>query len=155
MKRGIMEQENHPVQTTEITKYGKFVALLIGVALIGAGIFTYFRNNELARVCTEKTTATVVGMREEFEASADTEGTRYVYYPVVEYQANGSTVKGEIPNPSNPPLYSVNDKIDIFYNPNKTSEFMVAGENQSIFWIILTGLGAVFVIAGIFLFFKK
>lgn len=143
-----MEQANY-------TKYSKFIALLVGIVLIGVGIFTYFRSNELAKVCTEKTTATVVSMREEFEASSDTEGTRYVYYPVVEYQANGSTVKGEIPNASNPPIYSVNDTIEIFYNPNKTSEFIVSGENQSIFWIILCGAGVVFIAVSIFLFIKK
>lgn len=94
-------------------------------------------------------------MREEFEPSTDAEGMRYTYYPVIEYQANGSTVKSEIPNGSNPPAYSVNDKIDILFNPNKTSEFIVSGESQSIFWIILCGIGVVFIGASIFLFIKK
>ncbi len=137
------------------TGYNKFIALLIGVVLIGVGIFTYFRNNELAKVCTEKTTATVVSMREDYEFATDSEGARYVYYPVIEYQAGGSTVRGEITNGSNPPIYSVNDTIEIFYNPNKTSEFIVVGENQSIFWIVLCGIGVVFIGVGIFLFIKK
>ena len=150
-----MEQDNHKVQSIEIGKYGKFVALLVGVIMIGVGVFTYFHNNELAKVCTEKVTATVVSMREEFEASSDTEGTRYIYFPVIEYQANGTSVKAEIANGSNPPVYSVNDNVEIFYNPNKPSEFIIAGENQSIFWIILCGMGVVFIGVGIFLFIKK
>lgn len=55
-----MEQEKHEVRTTEMTKYSKFVALIIGMVLISIGIFMYFRGNELAKVCTEKVTATVV-----------------------------------------------------------------------------------------------
>ena len=150
-----METANHQVETANITKYSKFIALLIGLALIGAGVITYFRSNELAKVCTEKTTATVVNMREEFDATSNTEGTRYIYYPVIEYQVGDSTIKSELTSGSNPPLYSINDKIDILYNPNKTSEFIVAGENQSIFWIILCGIGVAFVGVGIFLFVKK
>lgn len=140
---------------TNSKKYSKFIAILVGLILIGAGIFTYFRGNGLAQVCTEKATATIVSMREDFETTTETEGIRYIYYPVIEYQANGSTVKAEIASGSNPPAYSVNDTVEILYNPNKTSEFIVAGENQNIVWIILCGVGVVFIGAGIFLFFKK
>lgn len=150
-----MEPLNHEAQTTEINKYSKFIALIIGIILIGVGVFTYFRSNELARVCTERTTATVVSMREDFESSTDTDGMRYVYYPIVEYQANGTTIKGELSSGSNPPAYSVNDTVEILYNPNKTSEFIVAGENQNITWIIFSGLGVIFIGASIFLFIKN
>jgi len=139
----------------EINKYGKFIALVLGLVLIGAGIFMYFRSNELVRVCTEKATATVVSMREEFEATTDTEGIRYIYYPVIEYKVNENTVKGELGSGSNPPAYSIGDTIEILYNPGKTEEFIVAGENQSITWIIFGGLGIIFIAASIFLFVKK
>ena len=139
----------------EINKYGKFIALVLGLVLIGAGIFMYFRSNELVRVCTEKATATVVSMREDFEATTDTEGTRYIYYPVIEYKVNENTVKGELGSGSNPPAYSIGDTVEILYNPGKTEEFIVAGENQSITWIIFGGLGIIFIAASIFLFDKK
>lgn len=142
-------------QSDNMNGFKKFIPLILGIVLVGAGIFTYFRGNELARVCTEKSTATVVNMREEFDTSTNTEGMRYLYYPIIEYQASGATVKGELGSGSNPPAYSINDKVEILYNPSKTSEFIVAGENQNIVWIILTGLGAIFTCVGIFLLFKK
>ena len=149
-----MEQPN-PNQGVVASKYGKFIALVIGVILIGAGIFMYFRTGELARVCTEGATATVVNMREDFTTDTDAEGARYIYYPVIEYSANGQTVKGELSSGSNPPAYSVNDTIEILYNPDKIEEFIVVGENQNIVWIVLGGLGIVFVGVGIYLFIKK
>lgn len=136
-------------------KFKKIIPIILGVVLIGAGVFMYFRANELARVCTEKATATVVNMREDFTSDADTDDIRYIYYPVIEYQANGTTIRSELSSGSNPPAYSVNDTLQILYNPNKTSEFIVAGENQSIVWIVLGGLGIIFLGAGIFVAVKK
>ena len=135
-------------------KFKKFIPALVGVLLLGLGVFFYFRAGELIKVCTEKTTATVVSMREDFTSDADTDGMRYVYYPVIEYEAAGATVKGELAA-SNPPAYSVNDKVEILYNPNKTSEFIVAGENQNLTWIIFGALGLVFLAVGIYTIIKK
>lgn len=136
-------------------KVKKFIPLIIGVVLIGAAVFFYFRAGELARVCTEKTTATVVNMREEMTTEADSNEIRYLYYPVIEYEANGSKVKGELGSGSNPPAYSVNDTLEVLYNPNKTSEFIVAGENQYFVVIILGGIGVIFALVGIYLMLKK
>ena len=135
-------------------KLKKFIPLLIGLILLGGSVFFYFRAGELVKVCTEKTTATVVSMREDFSVDADTDGTRYIYYPVIEYEAAGQTIKGELAA-SNPPAYSVNDKVDILYNPNKTSEFIVAGENQNFSWILFGGLGVIFLAVGIYTLVKK
>ena len=52
-------------------------------------------------------------MREDFEATTDTEGTRYIYYPVIEYKVNENTVKGELGSGSNPPAYSIGDTVEI------------------------------------------
>lgn len=146
-----MDQSNNQV----ITKYSKFITLIAGIILVGFGIFSYFRGNELTKVCTEKATATVVSMRESFEVDSSNEGMRYIYFPVVEYTANGNTVRGELGSGSNPPAYSVNDTIEILYNPAKTDEFIVAGENQNITWIIFGGLGVAFIVVSILLFLKK
>lgn len=136
-------------------KFKKILPALLGIILIGAGVFFYFRAGELTKVCTEKTTATVVSMREDFTSDTSTEGMRYIYYPVIEYQAAGETVKGELPSGGNPPAYSINDQVIILYNPNKTSEFIVEGENQNITWIILGGIGIVLLGAGIYTILKK
>lgn len=135
-------------------KVKKFLPLVLGVILIGVGAFFYFRNSELARVCTEPSTATVVNMREDF-VSTDGEGIRYVYYPVVQYTAGDQTITEELGTSSNPPAYNINDTIEILYNPDKLNEFMVAGENSYIITIIMGALGAVFLVAGIYVLVKK
>lgn len=136
-------------------KFKKFIPFIIGVVLIIVGVVVNIRAGELARVCTEKATATVVNMREDFTADADTDGLRYMYYPVIEYQAGGQTVRGEMGSGSNPPAYSINDTAEILYNPSKVDEFIVAGENQNIAWIIFVGLGVLFIGAEIYLVVKK
>lgn len=146
------------METKEINvnpKIAKFVSLIIGIGLIGGAIFAFIQGNRLSQVCTEKATATVVSMREDFATEADSDGFRYLYYPVIEYQANGSTVKGEIADGSNPPAYSINDTVEILYNPDKTDEFIIAGSNQNFTWIILGALGIICIGVSIYLFIKK
>lgn len=150
-----MDRSNATNQSINLNKYGKFIALVLGLVLIGAGIFMYFRSSELVRVCTEKATATVVNMREDFTSDTDTDGMQYIYYPVIEYQANGATIRNELGSGSNPPAYSINDTVEILYNPAKTDEFIVAGDNQNIVWVVLGSLGIVFIAASVYLFIKK
>ncbi len=134
-------------------KFKKFIPAILGVVLIGVGIFSYFRAGELVKVCTEKAVATVVDMREDIDTSSDE--MRYVYYPIVNYEADGRTVEKELGSGSNTPAYRINDKIDILYNPAKVEEFIVAGENQNITWIIFGGVGILLLGAGIYTIVKK
>jgi len=135
-------------------KFKKFIPAILGVLLIGGGVFSYFRAGELSRVCTEEATATVVNMREELDSTTDG-GIRYVYYPIIEYQANGQTISGEISSGSNSPIYSINETLTVLYNPNKTEEFIVKGENPYIAAFIIGGIGVVFLGVGIYVIFKK
>ena len=134
-------------------KAKKFIPLVIGIALIGFGVFTYFRTGELVRVCTEKTTATVVDMREDFDASNDT--IRYVYYPIIEYTVNDQLVEQELSSGSNTPAYRIGETLEILYNPNNVKEFLVAGENQNLSWILASAVGVVFLVVGIVVLVKK
>ena len=134
-------------------KFKKFIPAILGVVLIGVVIFSYFRAGELVKVCTEKAVATVVDMREDIDTSSDE--MRYVYYPIVNYEADGRTVEKELGSWSNTPAYRINDKIDILYNPAKVEEFIVAGENQNITWIIFGGVGILLLGAGIYTIVKK
>ncbi|MBR0059938.1 MAG: DUF3592 domain-containing protein [Selenomonadaceae bacterium] len=134
-------------------KIKKFVPAILGVVLIGVGVFSYFRAGELVKVCTEKAVATVVDMREDIDTSSDE--MRYMYYPIVSYEADGRTIEKELGSGSNTPTYRINDKIDILYNPAKVEEFIVAGENQNITWIIFGGVGILLLGAGIYTIVKK
>ena len=134
-------------------KFKKFIPAILGVVLMGVGVYSYFRAGELTKVCTEKAVATVVDMREDIDTSS--EGMRYMYYPIISYEADGRTIEKELGSGSNTPAYRINDKIDILYNPAKVEEFIVAGENQNITWIILGGLGLVFLGVGVYVIAKK
>ena len=136
-------------------KFKKFLPAIIGIILIGIGVFLYFKSNELAKNCTAEATATVVDMREDFETSADTGDFRYIYYPVVSYEVNGRVIEKELGSGSNTPDYRINDKIAILYNPNNVEEFIVANENHNLAWIITSAIGGVFLIIGIVMMFKK
>lgn len=134
-------------------KIKKFIPIILGLILIGVGVFFYFRSGDLAKKCTEKATATVVDMREDFDTTG--QEVRYMYYPIVEYEVNGQKITKELSSGENTPAYRINEKIDILYNPNNTEEFIVAGENQNITWIILGGIGVLFLVIGVFLAIKK
>ena len=80
---------------------------------------------------------------------------RYLYFPIIEYETTERTVTKEIGSGYNTPVYRINEKIEILYNPNNVEEFIVAGENQNMVWMILGGLGIVFLGVGIFVIVKK
>ena len=132
----------------------KFLPALVGVIFLAVGIFMYFQNQRLAKVCTVEAEATVVNMKEEMESDED--GMRYVYYPVIEYKAGSETVEVTMASGSNTPAYSINDKVTILYNPNKVKEFIVKGDKTSgIFSYVFIGLGVLVTGCGVVVALKK
>lgn len=132
----------------------KFLPVLVGVIFLAVGIFMYFQNQRLAKVCTVEAEATVINMKEEMESDED--GMRYVYYPVIEYKAGSETVEVTMASGSNTPAYSINDKVTILYNPNKVKEFIVKGDKTSgIFSYVFIGLGVLVTGCGVVVALKK
>ena len=132
----------------------KFLVLIIGVIFLGVGGFLYFKNQNLIKNCTVETEATVVDMKQELSTDSDT--TLYMYYPIIEYTVNGNTVRLTMDSGSNTPQYSINDKITILYNPNKTKEYIIKGDQSSnIFSIVFAGLGLIITGYGIVVALKK
>ena len=125
----------------------KYSLLIIGVIFIAVGGFLFYRSADLEKKCTEEAKATVVDMEEEM--SSDDDGMSYIYYPIVEYKVGSKTVKAKMSSGSSNPKYKINDKVTILYNPDKTSEFIVKGDNTLDFFkyifvvvgIALTGFG--------------
>ncbi len=118
----------------------RFGALIVGIIFLGVGVFLYFNNQYLVKNCTEEAIATVVNMEEEL--SADDNGTRYMYYPIIEYNAGGEKVREKRKSGSSTPAYSINEKIMILYNPNKVKEFIIKGDKMSnIFSYVFIALG--------------
>lgn len=132
----------------------KYSILIIGVIFIAVGGFLFYRSADLAKKCTEEVRATVVDMEEEM--SSDEDGTSYVYYPVVEYKVGDDTVRAKMSIGSSNPKYKVNAKVTVLYNPNKTDEFIVKGDNSLDFLkYIFSGVGIALTVFGIVLAFKK
>ena len=101
----------------------KFGAIIIGFIFVAVGVFLYFNNQRLSKVCTRETMATVVDMKEDFEI--DEGVTRYMYYPVIEYMADNEMIEETMKSGSSTPAYRIGEKINILYNPNKVTEFIV------------------------------
>ncbi len=132
----------------------KYLVVLVGIIFIAAGGFMYYRNSNLIKNCTQETVATVVDMKEEF--SGDSDSTGFMYYPIIEYQADTTPVRVTMSTGSSTPAYSINEKITILYNPNKTNEFIIKGDKSSnIFSIVFMVLGVAVTGYGLVVAFKK
>lgn len=133
----------------------RYMVLLIGIIFLAVGGFMFYRNNTLAKNCTEETQATVVDMKQEFSTDSDST-TSYIYYPIIEYSVGENTVRATMSSGSSTPAYSINQKITILYNPNKTKEFIVKGDQSSnIFSIVFMALGVFVTGYGVVVAIKK
>ena len=131
----------------------KFAPLIVGIIFIAVGCFLFYRNGELKRNCTKEATATVIEVKEQL--NTDTDNIDYYYYPILEFSVDGKEVQVKMDG-SSTPTYSVNDKVEILYNPNNTKEFLVKGDKTgNIFSIVFVCLGAIVSCIGIYSLIKK
>ena len=118
----------------------KLMTILFGIIAIGLGIFIVISGNKLAKVCTEPTTGTVVGiLREE---KTDSDGYESIEYtPQIEYKVGERLLTAKGNGTSNASDHRVGEQIDIMYNPNNVEEYMIKGDNSSniggTIWIVL------------------
>ena len=118
----------------------RFLLLIIGIISVGMGIFIMISGSKLAKVCTEETTGTVVGILREEET--DSEGfTSISYVPQIEYQIGEQLVSVKGKGSSNASEYQVGDEIEIKYNPENVQEYIIKGDNSAniggIIWICI------------------
>ena len=126
----------------------RFMGILIGIIVIGVGIFTFISGKNLEKRCTATAVGTVVEMHEDI--SSDTHSVTHTYYPVIEYQVGDRTVKKQSSSGSSSPRYNINEKVDILYNPDNVEEYIIKGDTNSNFMgIIFIVVGVVVVILGI------
>lgn len=132
----------------------KFIVGIVGIIFLGAGIFLFIKQNNLNKVCTVETVATVVDMKQEL--STDSDSVTYMYYPIIEYKVNSDTIRVTMDSGSSTPVYDIDEKITIMYNPNNAKEYIVKGEKGSaIMSIVMMALGAIITCYGIVVAFKK
>ena len=121
----------------------RFIGIIMGVIFLAVGGFLYIKNDSLAKNCTEEVKATVVDMKRDLNTDSDGV-TDYMYYPIIEYIANGNTVRVTMDSGSSTPAYDIDEKITILYNPNKQKEFIVKGDKSS------NIMSIVFIVLGVF-----
>jgi len=127
----------------------RLLTIIIGFVAIGFGIFVLISGNNLAKVCTEEVTGTVVGILREEET--DSEGyTSVRYVPQIEYTVGEKLVSIKGNGSSNASDHTVGEKIQIMYNPDNVEQNIIKGDNSSsiggIIWIVL---GTVILLVGI------
>ena len=117
----------------------RLIIVLLGLIVIGFGVFILINGSRLAKVCTAETTGTVVGILREEEI--DSEGyTSIVYTPQIEYKVGEQLVSTKGNGSSNASDHSVGEQIQIMYNPENVEEHMIKGDNSSkiggIIWLV-------------------
>ena len=127
----------------------RLLIIVFGIIAIVLGSIVLVSGNNLEKVCTEETTGTVVGILSDEEI--DSEGyTSIVYTPQIEYKVDEQLVTFEGNGSSNISDYTVGEKIEIMYNPNKVEEHIIKGDNSSkIGGIIWIALGIVILFVGV------
>lgn len=142
----------------------KVLVVLVGLLFVGIGIFVLVSGNAKVKRCTVETVGMVVEIKEE--RTTDSEGDyQYTYYPVIRYQAGDRTITkqsssgsssnsrlslGAVSFSSSKSKYSVNDSIEIMYNPDNVEEFIIKGDKGSnIIGIVFIVLGSLAAVLGI------
>ncbi len=106
------------MKTLKIIKYA-FFAIGVG-ALIGS--FLFFKNTKQFIDKGVTASGTVINLLRQ--VSEDSDGnTSYMYYPEVKFQtADGKSITFQANTGSNPPSYSVGEKIDVLYLPESPNK---------------------------------
>ena len=124
----------------------KLFVILVGIVFVGLGVYLLVSGNDMAKRCTAETTGKVVEVIEEVEENHDADGysVTHTYYPVIEFKAGEETVNKKYSSGTgNRNKYSVGENIDILYDSNKPTDFLIKGDKTS------NILGIVFIVAGL------
>jgi hypothetical protein len=127
----------------------KIIIFLVGLLFLGVAVFMYYRGNALSKRCTKEVTATVIEVIEKI--NSDSDGVSYLYYPKFEYNVRGEKIIKEGSDGSFPSKYVENQKVQLLYNPDKPTEFVVKGEKESLIIPIVFGVLGILMLVGGFI----
>ncbi|MBQ7171752.1 MAG: DUF3592 domain-containing protein [Clostridia bacterium] len=131
----------------------RILVLLSGLVVIAAGIFLLAHGNAVKKRCTEPATGVVVENREREDIDEGVIST--VYYPVIEFEADGKTVSVTGSSGQNPAKYRIGDQVELLYNPADPSEMLIRGETGvGLFGIIAIVVGVIVSFVGIRIFIR-
>jgi len=130
------------MNTSLLIFVGSFI--FVGIIFIAIGVVNIKKRKRRRAVCTVETPGKVVDILSEYHRSAEDGGI--YYYPVFEYYIKGNAIIHKGHTGSRPCEYQKGQEVIIIFNPDKPSEFRVAGEEELgiIFSIVLIILGICF-----------
>jgi hypothetical protein len=126
----------------------KYVFSLFGIAMLAGGLFAYQHTRSFLATAA-RAEGTVVEVIHQRSSDSST------YKPVVQFAtADGRQVEFTSSVGSNPPAYSKGAKVEVLYQPSSPEQARINGFLD--LWLlpaILGGMGAVFTLIGVVVFF--
>ena len=131
----------------------KILVIISGIIVLVVGIILFLNAKGLEKRCTAEAIGKVVDFK--IEEGTETEDgyvrTTYTYFPIIEYKAGNKTVTKQSSIGSQSKKYSINDQVDILYNPDNIEEYTIKGDSTSNYLsIIFIIVGIIIVLVGVF-----
>lgn len=98
---------------------GVILAILMGLLFITISLCMKLHRRHLKKICTYRTTATVI----DVIPKSGSNGVRY--HPVFCYYINGQEIIKEHFVGTSPPAYTKGQQIEILVNPQKTTQYLI------------------------------
>jgi len=128
------------------------ILILVGLGMIGIGLWMLLRERKKNAVCSEQVTAQLLhyDSREESSMEDGQNVTTTIYYPVFQYMANGGEQIVRHSG-SNKRRWKTGAQVHIFYNPEEPGMIRVPGDWGNYFgFAVATILGLACLAMGIF-----
>jgi hypothetical protein len=132
------------------TVFAIVIMIIMGVVFLTAGIYTLS-----SRINLSKNGISAVGRVVKVNRHHSSKNT--TYRPVVEFTtSSGEKIQVEYPNGTNPPKYSVGDRVTVRYLENNPKNFLIDSTFEVyIFPIIFISIGALIILLCLFLIRKN
>lgn len=124
----------------------RLLVIVIGVAFILIGVYLLKSENTTREKCTVKVEGRVIELKEE----KDSDGNP-IYYPIIEYEADGMKRRATGKTGQNPPKYGLGQEFEIYYNPNRVTEIRIEDDDtiNTALPVILIVIGGVAALIGV------
>lgn len=129
------------------------VAMVVGAFVLGGLYWTHLQQQAFANTA-EVAQGEVIRLEERTTTKSNGSTSR-TYAPVIQFLTTEENVLTfTSPSASNPPSYSVGDKLDILYNPANPADAIIAAENSiftnKLMWMV-GGVGIFLELLGMFI----
>ena len=124
------------------------IFIFVGVCFTIISICIKMNSDRKENVCTEKTTAEVVDIIRKVSHDVD-EGDSVTFAPVFTYKTSKGEVTVESNVSSNPCDYYKGQKVELYINPEKPTEYYIPGDKTiNLITAIFAGIGIILTIVG-------